>query len=88
MVKPVDITKTVIVPKPHNKQDNLKSFFIGHVDQYIEEETILVAIVSEYYRCTHCGADTKQYINGSIKYLKLEESDKEWLRKQKDSTQR
>ena len=27
MVKPVDITKTVIVPKPHNKQDNLKSFF-------------------------------------------------------------
>ena len=53
-----------------------------------EEETILVAIVSEYYRCTHCGADTKQYINGSIKYLKLEESDKEWLRKQKDSTQR
>ena len=44
MVKPVDITKTVIVPKPHNKQDNIKSFFIGHVDQYIEEETTDVTV--------------------------------------------
>jgi len=46
------------------------------------EETILVAIVSEYYRCTNCGHDTKQHVNGSIRYLKLEEKDKEWLRKQ------
>ena len=45
MVKPVDITKTVIVPKPQVKQENLKSFFIGHVDQYIEEETTDVTVV-------------------------------------------
>ena len=34
-----------------------------------QEEAILVAIVSEYYRCTNCGHDTKQHINGRIRYL-------------------
>ena len=63
MVKPVDITKTVIVPKPHNKQDNLKSFFIGHVDQYIEEETTDVTVdLKETIKKPHLDnskADTK-----------------------------
>ena len=45
------------------------------------EESILVAIVSEFYRCTNCGADTKQHINGKISYIQLTESDKEWLKK-------
>jgi hypothetical protein len=29
----------VIVPKPHAKKEELKSFFIGHVDQVIESTT-------------------------------------------------
>jgi hypothetical protein len=37
MVKPIDITNTVIVPKPQGKQEKLKSFFIGHVDSEIIE---------------------------------------------------
>ena len=45
-----------------------------------QEQTILVAIVSEFYRCTNCGHDTKQHINGSIRYLKLEESDKKYIK--------
>ncbi len=45
-----------------------------------EEDSILVAIVSDYYRCTSCGHDTKQHINGSIRYLKLDESDKKWIK--------
>jgi len=45
-----------------------------------EENVILVAIVSDFYRCTNCGHDTKQHINGSIRYLKLDESDKEWIK--------
>ena len=45
-----------------------------------EEETILVAIVSEFYRCTNCGHDTKQHINGRIRYLKLDASDKKWIK--------
>ena len=44
------------------------------------EDTILVAIVSDFYRCTNCGHDTKQHINGSIRYLKLSERDKEYLK--------
>ena len=51
------------------------------------EETILVAIVSEYYRCTNCGADTRQHINGSIRYLKLSESDKEYIKKNDNKNQ-
>lgn len=51
----------------------------GHCEE-CDEEAIMVAIVSEYYRCTNCGADTKQHINGSIRYLKLDESDKKWLK--------
>ena len=49
------------------------------------EETILVAIVTDYYRCTNCGEDTRQYVNGSIKYLKITEEDEKWLKKQKAS---
>ena len=45
-----------------------------------QEDTILVAIVTEFYRCTNCGADTRQHINGSIRYLKLDESDKKWIK--------
>jgi len=52
----------------------------GHC-HHCDEESILVAIVSEFYRCTNCGADTKQHINGKISYIQLTESDKEWLRK-------
>jgi uncharacterized Zn finger protein len=44
------------------------------------EQTILVAIVSEFYRCTNCGHDTKQHINGRIRYLQLDESDKKWIK--------
>jgi len=48
------------------------------------DETILIAIVTDYYRCTSCGEDTRQYVNGSIKYLKLTEEDHKWLKNQKD----
>ena len=46
------------------------------------EHTILVAIVSEFYRCTNCGSDNKQHVNGSITYLKLTEQEKRLIKKQ------
>ena len=49
------------------------------------DETLLVAIVTDYYRCTNCGEDTRQYVNGSIKYLKITKEDEEWLKNQKAS---
>ena len=45
-----------------------------------KEETILVAVVSDFYRCTNCGSDTKQYINGRIRYLQLSDADKTFLK--------
>ena len=45
-----------------------------------EEETILVAIVQEYYRCTNCGHDTKQHINGRIRYMQLSDSDRNFIK--------
>ena len=32
-------------------------------------ETMLVSLTPEIYRCINCGADCKQYVNGSIRYL-------------------
>jgi len=45
-----------------------------------EEEAILVAIVSDFYRCTNCGHDTKQHINGRIRYMSLTEEDKNFIK--------
>ena len=43
MAKPIDITNTVIVPKPQPRFDKLKSFFIGrapidNIDEGVEVE--------------------------------------------------
>ena len=50
-----------------------------------QEDTILIAIVTDFYRCTNCGFDVKQYVNGSIKYLKLNEEDTKWLKRNSQS---
>tara|TARA_Y100000593_G_scaffold75602_1_gene139499 strand:- start:50 stop:265 length:216 start_codon:yes stop_codon:yes gene_type:complete len=62
-------------------------FKIGYVDTvhgecpHCGEDTLLVAIVTDYYKCTMCGEETRQYVNGSIKYLKLNNLDREWLKR-------
>ena len=64
----------------------VKELKLGHIDTVsgvcpeCEEQTILIAIVTDYYRCTNCGYDVRQYVNGSIKYLKLDNEDKKWLK--------
>jgi len=45
-----------------------------------EEEAILVAIVQELYRSTNCGHDTKQHVNGRIRYMSLSESDRKFIK--------
>jgi len=40
----------------------------------------MVAIVQEYYRCTNCGHDTRQHINGSIRYMKLSQTDRDFIK--------
>ena len=69
----------------------VKTIKLGHIDTVngicpeCEEDTILVAIVTDFYRCTNCGYDVKQYVNGSIKYLRLDEEDTKWLKRNNPS---
>ncbi len=69
------LSKKVIIQKAFANIDTVHGFC-----EECEEETILVAIVTDFYRCTNCGADTKQHVNGSIRYLRLTESDKEYIK--------
>ena len=34
-----------------------------------EENTLLVGLTKEYFRCMTCGADLEQHINGKISYI-------------------
>ena len=47
---------------------------------YCFETTVLVSIVTDYYRCSMCGEDIKQHINGSISYLPVSVEDLDFLR--------
>ena len=66
-------------------------FKIGYVDTvhgicpHCDEETLLVAVVTDFYKCSMCGEETRQYVNGSIKYLKLNDRDREWLKENQSS---
>ena len=63
---------------------------IGYIDTvhgmcpHCEEDTLLVAIVTDFYKCTSCGQETRQYINGSIKYLRLDDNDRDFIKKSKE----
>ena len=34
-----------------------------------EEDTLLVSITTQYYRCVTCGTDLEQHFNGKIVYM-------------------
>jgi len=49
---------------------------------HCQEETFLIGIDKNFYRCATCGEDTKQYVNGEIAYLKINQEEATWLKKQ------
>jgi uncharacterized protein (DUF983 family) len=49
---------------------------------YCSETTILVSLVTDYYRCSACGEDIKQHVNGSISYLPVSAKDIDFLREE------
>ena len=63
---------------------------IGYIDTvhgmcpHCYEDTLLVAIVNDFYKCTNCGEETRQYVNGSIKYLRLDDKDRDFIEKSKE----
>ena len=36
-----------------------------------DEDTTLVGLTNELYRCMNCGADLEQHVNGKITYLPI-----------------
>ena len=36
-----------------------------------DEDTTLVGLTPEIYRCMNCGADLQQHVNGKITYLPI-----------------
>jgi len=45
-----------------------------------DQDTLLVSLVPDFYRCSLCGNDLKQHINGKISYMPvLTASDKDTL---------
>ena len=69
------MSKKIIIQKAFANIDTVHGFC-----EECEEESILVSIVTDFYRCTNCVCDTRQHVNGSIRYLKLSESDKAYIR--------
>jgi len=69
------MSKKIIIQKAFSNIDTVH----GYCEE-CEQESILVAIVTDFYRCTNCGSDTRQHVNGNIRYIKLTESDKEYIR--------
>ena len=35
------------------------------------ENTMLISLTKEYYRCITCGGDLKQHVNGKISYIRI-----------------
>tara|TARA_R110002153_G_scaffold102736_1_gene239622 strand:+ start:94 stop:327 length:234 start_codon:yes stop_codon:yes gene_type:complete len=49
-------------------------------------DTILVGIQHSYYRCTNCGEDIEQKVNGVIKYMIVDKDTKIKLRNLDDTS--
>ena len=40
------------------------------------QKTLLVGIANSYYRCSNCGQDLEQKVNGVIKYIMADKNTK------------
>ena len=47
----------------------LKPEIINGVCPTCAEDTLLVSLTQEFYRCMTCGTDLEQKVNGVIKYI-------------------
>ena len=45
-----------------------------------DQKTLLVGIANSYYRCSTCGVDLEQKVNGVIKYIQADKNTEMTLR--------
>jgi ribosomal protein L37AE/L43A len=53
------------------KNFTIESLIVYGVCPSCKELTALVSILDNIYKCTSCGNELKQHVNGVIKYLPL-----------------
>ena len=57
------------MPKKIFKSLKLSAEIVQGICPTCEENTLLVSISKDFYRCMECGADLQQHVNGKISYL-------------------
>ena len=45
---------------------------VDGVCPHCSEHTLLISVVSDYFRCLNCGGDIEQKVNGKISYLPVD----------------
>lgn len=53
------------------KKLTVESLIVYGICPGCKELAPLVSILDNIYKCTHCGDELKQYVNGVIKYLPM-----------------
>ena len=48
---------------------NLKTEVVNGVCPTCAQNTILVSITRDFFRCVTCGSDLRQHVNGKISYI-------------------
>ena len=51
------------------ENNNLKAEIVNGKCPTCEQETLLVSLTPELFRCITCGSDLRQHINGKISYI-------------------
>ena len=51
------------------KTIKFKTEVVNGVCPNCDEDTLLVSVVPEIYKCTICGENLRQHINGKISYI-------------------
>ena len=48
---------------------DLKTEVVNGVCPTCAQDTILISVTRDFFRCITCGSDLKQHINGKISYI-------------------
>ena len=48
---------------------NLKTEVVNGVCPTCAQDTILISITRDFFRCVTCGSDLRQHVNGKISYI-------------------
>ena len=62
----------------------IESLIVHGICPNCKELTVLVSVLDNIYKCTNCGDELEQYVNGDIKYLPINKKAKDMFYGKKD----